>query len=180
MRTPPPRPPPVAVAPDRRLAYAGFFARAGALAIDVLVTALWAAPFRAAFRRISQDPAVLGPFRVSGLVVLLAFWAYLVVTTATTGGTLGKHALGMRVVTTAFERPDWETVFFREVVGRVIVTASAGLGYVWAAFDPRTQGWHDRIADTLVVRNVAVLATGDPWQEEPAAAPSGGRHRPGP
>jgi uncharacterized RDD family membrane protein YckC len=179
MRTPPPPPPHAAAVPDRRIAYAGFWPRAGALALDVLVTSLWAAPFRSIFGQVTEDPAVLGPLRVSGIVVLIAFWAYFVLTTATTGGTLGKHALGMRVVSTAFERPGWETVFFREVVGRVIVTASAGLGYVWAAFDPRKQGWHDRIADTLVVRTVRVLPASDPWLEEPLAAPAGGRHRRG-
>jgi uncharacterized RDD family membrane protein YckC len=65
-------------------------------------------------------------------------------------------------------------VFFREVVGRVIVTATFGLGYLWAAFDPRKQGWHDRIADTVVLRRVH-LAPGaaDPWAEDRGE----GRHR---
>jgi uncharacterized RDD family membrane protein YckC len=26
------------------------------------------------------------------------------------------------------------------------------LGLVWVAFDPRKQGWHDKIAGTVVVR----------------------------
>jgi uncharacterized RDD family membrane protein YckC len=178
MNVPPPPPPHAAELPDRRLAYAGFGARAGAMAIDVLVTLIWATPFRSAFHSLAADPVVLGPFRLSGLLVLALFWAYFVVTTGTTGGTLGKHAVGLRVVATDLRRPDWETVLFREVVGRVIVAASAGIGYLWAAFDPRKQGWHDRIADTLVVRRVAVLPASDPWQEMPAARTEG-RHRPG-
>lgn len=163
--------------PGDRLAFAGFWSRAGALLIDILVTALWATPFRSAFRAVSSDPAILGPFRLSGLVVLVAFWAYVVVTTATTGGTLGKHALRIRVVGTDLGRPDWQTVLFREVVGRVIVTASAGVGYVWAAFDPRKQGWHDKIADTMVLRRVAVVEATDPWTEDHVPPRPGGRHR---
>ncbi|MGH2723514.1 MAG: RDD family protein [Actinomycetota bacterium] len=163
--------------PAERFAYAGFWARTGALAIDVLVTTLWALPFRSAFRAVASDPAVLGPFRVSGLVVLAVFWAYLVVTTAATGGTLGKHAMRIRVVGTGFQRPDWATVLFREVVGRVIVAASAGIGYLWAAFDGRKQGWHDKIADTLVLRRVAVVDADDPWLEDPVPPRPGGRHR---
>jgi uncharacterized RDD family membrane protein YckC len=162
-----------------RFSYAGFWSRAGALLIDIVVTMLWAVPFRSAFRAVSTDPAILGPFRLSGLVVLVAFWAYLVVTTATTGGTLGKHALRIRVIGTDLDRPDWQTVLFREVVGRVIVMASAGVGYVWAAFDPRKQGWHDKIADTMVLRRVAVLEATDPWTEDQLPPRPGGRHRPG-
>jgi uncharacterized RDD family membrane protein YckC len=26
------------------------------------------------------------------------------------------------------------------------------LGFVWVAFDPRKQGWHDKLAHTVVVR----------------------------
>lgn len=180
MRTEPPPPPHTAAIPDRRLTYAGFWSRTGAIFIDVLLTLVWAAPVRRAFGSLTADPAVLGPFRVSGLVVLALFWAYFVVATAITGGTLGKHALGIRVVSTGFVRPDWETVLFREVVGRIIVAASAGVGYLWAAFDPRKQGWHDRIADTLVVKKVAVLPAVDPWQEDIPAAGLVGRQSAGP
>lgn len=161
-----------------QVGYAGFWIRAGALLIDLVVTSVWAVPFRAAFRAVSSDPAVLGPFRLSGLVVLAALWAYFVVTTAATGGTLGKHALAIRVVGTDLRRPDWTTVLFREVVGRVIVAASFGIGYLWSAFDGRKQGWHDKIADTLVLRRVKVIDAEDPWLEEPPPPRPGGRHRP--
>jgi uncharacterized RDD family membrane protein YckC len=147
---------------EERVGYAGFGARVTAFLLDLLLTAAWALPFRALYRQVLPDPAVLGGVRASGLVVLVAAWAYFVVTTALTGGTLGKHATGLRVVGTDLARPGWVTVLFREVVGRIIVTASLGIGYLWAAFDPRKQGWHDRIADTLVLRRMVVLrpATG--------------------
>jgi uncharacterized RDD family membrane protein YckC len=28
-----------------------------------------------------------------------------------------------------------------------------GLGYLWIAFDRRNQSWHDKLADTVVIRN---------------------------
>ncbi|HEV3475787.1 MAG TPA: RDD family protein [Actinomycetota bacterium] len=147
---------------EERVGYAGFGARLGAFVLDLLLTALWALPFRSLWRQALSDPAVLGNVRASGVAVLLIAWTYFVVTTALTGGTLGKHAAGLRVVGTDLGRPGWVTILFREVVGRIIVTASLGIGYLWAAFDPRKQGWHDRIADTLVLRRVVVLrpATG--------------------
>jgi uncharacterized RDD family membrane protein YckC len=30
-----------------------------------------------------------------------------------------------------------------------------GLGYLWIVFDARKQGWHDKLADTVVVRRKA-------------------------
>jgi uncharacterized RDD family membrane protein YckC len=175
-------PPPPHHAGGLPLAYGGFWSRTGALLIDLFITALWAVPFRAGWRAVAPDPALVGAVRASGLVVLVAMWAYFVVTTATTGGTLGKHALGLRVIGLGFGRPDWATVLFREVVGRVLVAASLGIGYLWAAFDPAKQGWHDKIADTLVLRRVR-LAPGavDPWDRPLAEVREGtirgGRHR---
>ena len=142
---------------EERVGYAGFGARAGAFLLDLVLTSLWAVPFRRLYQEVLPDPAVWGGIRASGVVVLVTTWAYFVVTTALFGGTLGKHAVGLRVVGTDLGRPGWLTVLFREVVGRIIVTASLGIGYLWSAFDPRKQGWHDRIADTLVLRRVVVL-----------------------
>ena len=157
-------------AEERLLVYAGFGSRLGAFLIDLLITVAWAVPFRRLWRAVLPDPLVLGSVRASGLAVLGAFWLYLVVTTGTTGGTLGKHAVRLRVVTGGLERPDWLTVVFREVIGRVIVAATLGIGYLWIAADPRKQGWHDRIADTLVLKQVTVAADTDPWSVS-------GRHR---
>jgi uncharacterized RDD family membrane protein YckC len=27
------------------------------------------------------------------------------------------------------------------------------IGFIWVAFDPRKQGWHDKLAGTVVVRS---------------------------
>jgi uncharacterized RDD family membrane protein YckC len=150
-----------------RLAYAGAWSRVGAVAIDLLLYVVWAAVFSAVYASLAPDPPILGPIPLSSVLALLVFWAYYVVTTALAGGTLGKMATGLRVVTTGFDRPDWLTVLFREVVGRVIVAASLGIGYAWIAADPRKQGWHDKVADTLVVRRVRLIGAIDPWEPPP-------------
>ena len=170
-----PPPPHHGVGPP--LTYGGFWVRTDALLIDLLITSLWALPFRAAWRAVAPDPAVLGSIRLSGVVVIVVTWAYFVVATGTTGGTLGKLVVGLRVTEVGFARPDWITVLFREVVGRVLVAASLGIGYLWAAFDPRKQGWHDKIADTVVVKRVHVVpGADDPWAEA-RTRPDRGRHR---
>jgi uncharacterized RDD family membrane protein YckC len=35
--------------------------------------------------------------------------------------------------------------------GYWIGSVAFGLGYIWAAFDAKSQGWHDKIANTYVV-----------------------------
>lgn len=37
-------------------------------------------------------------------------------------------------------------------VGYYVSLIPLGLGFVWIAFDPRKQGWHDKLANTVVVR----------------------------
>ena len=40
----------------------------------------------------------------------------------------------------------------REVVGKFISGLVLNLGYLWVIWDGQKQGWHDKIADTYVVR----------------------------
>ena len=39
-------------------------------------------------------------------------------------------------------------------VGYLISSFVLSIGLIWAAFDPRKQGWHDKMASTFVVRKV--------------------------
>ncbi len=127
---------------------------------------------RTVFRAVLPDPMVLGRFRLSTLVLAALLWAYFVLTTGVIGGTLGKRAFRLRVVSKDFGRPDWTTVLFREVIGRIIVTGLFFVGYLWVAVDRRKQGWHDKIADTFVVKKVAAMVVPDPWETTPEPATS--------
>ncbi|HEX2069255.1 MAG TPA: RDD family protein, partial [Actinomycetota bacterium] len=92
---PPPRPdvPPTAV-----LAYAGFGVRFSALLTDLLIFWIAGGFVRGAAGAVLPDPQVLGRLRLSTVVLAALFWAYLVLTTGLMGGTLGKRAFGLRVV----------------------------------------------------------------------------------
>jgi uncharacterized RDD family membrane protein YckC len=37
-------------------------------------------------------------------------------------------------------------------VGIILSIIPLFLGLIWAAFDPRKQGWHDKMAQTVVIR----------------------------
>jgi uncharacterized RDD family membrane protein YckC len=67
------------------------------------------------------------------------------------GATIGDIIFGLKVVRADGGAMEWVTVVVRALAcffSAVVV----GLGFIWIAFDPEKQGWHDKIAGTLVVR----------------------------
>lgn len=83
-------------------------------------------------------------------VVGLAYqWFFL---TQQNGQTLGKRVMGIRVVKVNDERPLEGADVVVRYVGTYINTFVFMLGWIWALFDSRKQGWHDKLASTLVVK----------------------------
>jgi uncharacterized RDD family membrane protein YckC len=72
--------------------------------------------------------------------------------TGTTGQTLGKMALGLRVVDRAGRPPGYLRALGRAVCGTAGVLA-AGAALVTVAFDPARRALHDRVFQTRVVRS---------------------------
>jgi uncharacterized RDD family membrane protein YckC len=70
------------------------------------------------------------------------------------GASLGQELLGIEVR----RESDGSRISFERGVLRVFGYLVSGLildiGFMWAAFDPRKQGWHDKIAATVVVKPV--------------------------
>jgi uncharacterized RDD family membrane protein YckC len=67
------------------------------------------------------------------------------------GQTLGMRALKIKVVKTDGSQLDLVGAFIR-YIGFVISCAALLIGVIWAAFDANKQGWHDKIANTYVVK----------------------------
>jgi uncharacterized RDD family membrane protein YckC len=72
--------------------------------------------------------------------------------TGTTGQTLGKMALGLRVVDRAGRPPGYLRALGRALCGTAGVLA-AGAALVTVAFDPARRALHDRLFQTRVVRS---------------------------
>ena len=85
---------------------------------------------------------------VGATVLHVTYW---VLFTGLTGRTPGKMVAGLRVVDAEGARPGIARAAMRELVGKFLAGLPLWLGFVWAAFDGRRQGWHDKIADTYVV-----------------------------
>jgi len=84
-----------------------------------------------------------------GTIVGVVYWVFFV---GHDGATVGMRILGMRVVPSD-GRPK---VTYVDAFVRYLMMLVGGwclaLGFLWAAWDSRRQGWHDHVAKTLVVR----------------------------
>lgn len=120
--------------------YVGFWARLGAFAIDALVAFV-----------------VIGPlvlFGLGGFVVeallpaaaVLAFWRFY-------GATPGKMAFSAKIVDARTGAAPSTGRLVARYAGYVVSMLPLFLGFAWIAIDRRKQGWHDKIAGTLVVND---------------------------
>ncbi|HSW34417.1 MAG TPA: RDD family protein [Steroidobacteraceae bacterium] len=138
---------------SEELEYVGFWPRVGAALIDTLLIMVVTVPLVTAIygkQYWISDAWLKGPadFLINWVLpagAVLLFWIY-------RQATPGKIAIGARIV----DAETGEKPSTRQLVGRYlayyvsIIPFMAGI--VWVAFDPRKQGWHDKLAGTVVVR----------------------------
>ena len=116
----------------------GFWIRFPAAWIDSVLTVLVA--------------AILEPIGgLQGLGALLSV-LYYVLFTGLKGQTLGKMALGIKVVDAKGDVPGVGRAALREIVGKFVSAIVILLGYLWVGWDRQKRGWHDHIAGTYVIR----------------------------
>ncbi len=80
-----------------------------------------------------------------------------VVFAGTRGRTLGKWATGLRIERTSGVVPGMGRTLLRHLIGYPLSLIVFGIGFLLAAFDAQGRALHDRLADTLVVRDVEQL-----------------------
>ncbi|HPD56894.1 MAG TPA: RDD family protein [Smithellaceae bacterium] len=96
------------------------------------------------------------PTKISSAMIFI--WVFLLALTigyftyfhGTTGRTPGKMILGLQVVGEDGKPLTFGIAFLR-AVGYFISSIVLNLGFIWVAFDKRKQGWHDKIAGTVVI-----------------------------
>ena len=125
--------PVIAMAPNVTLPRAGFWIRAAALLIDLILIGV-----------------IFGPLS-AGHLILPGLAAYGAVMWKYKGTTIGGIVCGLRVVRLDDRPLDWPTTVVR-ALGCFLSLAVVGLGFVWVVFDSERQSWHDKIAGTVVVR----------------------------
>ena len=68
------------------------------------------------------------------------------------GQSFGKRFMGLRVVRTDGRPIDYKTAMLRNIIGYGLSFMIFGLGIMWMLWDGRRQGWHDKLAKTIVVK----------------------------
>ena len=136
--------------------YVGFWVRVGAALIDTALIVCVTFPLLIAiygwsYFDVSETGFIAGvaDFLISWVapaIAVVAFWLY-------KQATPGKMALSARVV----DARTGNTLTLGQSIGRYlgyyVSTIPLGLGLIWIAFDPKKQGWHDKLAGTVVIRS---------------------------
>jgi uncharacterized RDD family membrane protein YckC len=128
----------------QQAAYGGFFPRLGAVLLDGLIIGI---PARLV-------GAVLGSTALGSLLQLVAALAYVAILEGgPTGQTLGRKAVGLRVVDADTGQPG---IGPGRAIGRYFAKILSGLpiflGFFWMLWDPKKQTWHDKLVNSIVVR----------------------------
>ncbi len=135
--------------------YAGFWVRVGAAIIDTLLVMLLLFPllltiYGWAYFDGEKTGFIAGPADfllswVAPAIAVIVFWMY-------KQATPGKMALSIRIVDATTGNPPSTGQCVGRYFAYFVSTIPLALGLIWVAFDKRKQGWHDKLAGTVVIR----------------------------
>jgi uncharacterized RDD family membrane protein YckC len=141
---------------DAGITYAGFWIRTAAALIDTVIiiavtTPVMIAVYGWAYFDGEQTGVIAGPADllvtwIAPAVAVILFWHL-------RQATPGKMMVHAKVV----DAQTGASLSLRQSVGRYLAYFVAllplGLGILWVAIDRRKQGWHDKLAGTVVIRS---------------------------
>jgi uncharacterized RDD family membrane protein YckC len=171
-----PTPPQVSVTPPAHwiatpaVRYAGFWIRFVAYLIDAVLLNVVAIPLNLAlfgnsgavcvassYVQVSANNAIQGVsyscsptgagfliFFLLGVVYFTFMWS--------TGSTLGQRALKIRVVDATTGDPLGRKKCLVRYAGFYLSLIPLAIGLIWAGTDSRKRGWHDKMANSVVLR----------------------------
>ncbi|HEX7906081.1 MAG TPA: RDD family protein [Chitinophagaceae bacterium] len=123
------------------LVYGGFWERFGAAFLDGLILLI---P--------NYIVIIFAGEGLGNVLSLVMNWLYYAISeSSSTQATLGKKALGLKVITT-----DGQQISFGQATGRyfgkILSTVILFIGYLMMIWDEKKQTLHDKMANTLVVK----------------------------
>jgi len=140
--------------PSRLVEYAGFWKRFLAAVIDLLIVLVIVVPLELAlFGTDYPELAMRGEtlaedfwIQIVLFIALILFWRF-------AGGTPGLMAISAKIVDQGnFSRVPAARLVFRAVLlALMLIIVPLGIGLLWIGFDRRKQGWHDKLAKTVVI-----------------------------
>lgn len=138
---------------NSELEYVGFWARVGASLIDAILVGVITLPILLAYYGESywyNDAFIKGPFdflmsQVFPAVAIVIFWV-------AKQASPGKMAISAKIVDAKTGGIPTTTQYIFRYLAYFVSIIPLCLGLIWVAFDSRKQGWHDKLAGTIVVR----------------------------
>jgi uncharacterized RDD family membrane protein YckC len=85
---------------------------------------------------------------LAGFVAAVLYYGFL---EGSTGQTIGKRVLGIKVVDARTGMPIGVGRAIGRSFARILSTIVFGLGYLWMLWDPNKQTWHDKIVSSYVI-----------------------------
>lgn len=135
--------------------YAGFWIRVAANIIDSILYAIITIPiflmvFGSSYYTQPDPAAAFSPLNVFlsyvlPIVIILLFWQK-------KQATPGKMLLSLKILDAQTGQPVSFSRLVIRYLGYIVSALVLLLGYIWVAFDAKKQGWHDKMARTVVVR----------------------------
>ena len=134
--------------------YAGFWIRVGATIIDTILILIITLPI---LTTLYGDSYWLGGSLVQGFwdlifsyvlpaIAVIFFWVY-------KSATPGKLATKLTIVDADTGEKPTLAQFIIRYFAYFVAVIPLFLGIIWVGIDARKQGWHDKIARTVVIRN---------------------------
>ncbi len=142
-----------------QLRYSGFWVRGAAHVIDGLVLAIISMiivmplGFLIGFTSAMSESKFM-EFMGQVVMIIIGFavsWAYYIFMTHKFQATLGKMAVGAKVLDENGQRLSLGKIVLRETIGKFISGIIMGIGYLMIAFTSKKQGLHDMISGSVVV-----------------------------
>lgn len=135
------------------LEYVGFWARIGASIIDSIIVVAVTYPLLFAVygkeyfatQHIIMGSADVVLNYVLPAIAVIVFWVY-------KSATPGKMVIGARIVDAKTGAQPSTGQLIGRYAAYYVSLIPLGLGFFWVGWDARKQGWHDKLAGTVVVR----------------------------
>ncbi|MBM7455674.1 putative RDD family membrane protein YckC [Oceanisphaera litoralis] len=132
--------------------YTGFWPRVGASLIDTVIILVLTYPILISiygWSYLDGDNLVEGFADlllswIFPLVAIIAFWIY-------RQATPGKMAIQARIVDAKTGQKPTLQQYIVRYIGYFLASIPLGLGIFWVAWDKKKQGWHDKLAGTVVI-----------------------------
>ena len=130
--------------------YVGFWARVGAAIIDGILMALVLTPVILVLGGGYDWDDMYSPRNifVNGIlpaIVIILFWVW-------RQATPGKMLIGAKIVDAKTLGKPSTGQFIGRYLCYYLSSLLLGLGFIWVGFDSRKQGWHDKLAGTVVIK----------------------------